>query len=184
MVFHNKSGTIPFKWKNTMIWQFMIASIIPSKLIVVSQIWISLTFELMIIPVWTKLPGIPLIHFQMPFVLLTETLLLCWPLLPTLHNILNQIIIILTLNIPSWVTTLARAGRKEDTVTGFTIRKMLQKMRSYCSVCSINKRVYYFHVPVVLGSQWMTVFIEHHHFIYICSVDWCIYLPSLQQFTC
>ena len=50
MEFQRKPRTIPFQCENTTIEKFMTDSITPFQLIVVAQIWISLTFPLMIVP--------------------------------------------------------------------------------------------------------------------------------------
>ena len=61
---------------------------------------------------------------------------------------------------------------------------MLQKSRFDCSVCSINKRFYYFHGPVIIGPQWSTCFIQNHHCIAFSTFDWCVCLPSIHYLTC
>ena len=65
----------------------------------------------------------------MTFMLPLETMLVCWPPLPIPINSLNQIIMILTLNIPSWLTNLVVAIREEDTAPGSIIIK--HKKRDY-----------------------------------------------------
>ena len=45
------------------------------------------------------------------------------------HNLFYQIMIILTLNIPSWVKTIAVSGQQEDTATGSMMENMLQKLK-------------------------------------------------------
>ena len=52
-------------------------------------------------------------------------------------------------------------------------KNMKNKTRLYFSVCSIDKRFYYCHGPVVFGLQLRTLSIKHQHFISLCSVDWC-----------
>ena len=88
----------------------MTDSIILFQLIVVAQICISLTLPLLIVPTQTKDPGIPLIRSQMLFLLPLDTLLVHLPPLPIPQNLLNQIMMILTLYIPSRATTLTMAG--------------------------------------------------------------------------
>ena len=53
----------------------MTDSIIPFQLIVLAQLLISLSFPLMIVPARTKYSGIPLIRFQLPFLLPLDTML-------------------------------------------------------------------------------------------------------------
>ena len=127
MVFCSKVSTRLFQWENLTIWLFINISIIPFQLILLPQLWISLPFPLMIVPVPKNDPGIPLIRFQLPFLLPLETMLVHWSPLPIPHNFLNQIMMIMTLTIPSWVTTLYMAGQKEDTAPGFMVEKYATK---------------------------------------------------------
>ena len=105
----------------------MTASVIPFQLILVPHIWISLPLPLIIFPA-QKNQGIPLIRFQIPFMLPLETLLVCWPPLPFTHNFLNQIILIMILDIPSLVITLSMEGQKEDTAPCFMVEKDATKI--------------------------------------------------------
>ena len=84
----------------------MTDSKIPFQLIVVAHIWIFLTFLLMIVPAQTNDPGIPLIRFQLPFMLPFDNQLGHLPPSMIPHKFLNQSIMILRLYIPSWVITL------------------------------------------------------------------------------
>ena len=152
-------------------------------MIVVVHIWISLTFKLMIVPAQSKVPGITLIRFHMPFLLPMETMLLHWTTHPITHNLLNQIIMILTLYIRSWVTTLAVSWQEEDTASGSMMEKYFKTIL-YCSVCSINTKVYYCHGTVGLVLELRNSFIEHNRLSSLCSVDWCVWLPYLHYFTC
>ena len=57
---------------------------------------------------------------------------------------------------------------------------MLQKTRFDCSMFSINKRLYYCHGPVIMGSQLSTWFIQNHHCIAF-FYSWLIWLPPLSS---
>ena len=46
-----------------------------------------------------------------------------------------------------------------DNHCGSMMKKILQKLRFYCSICSINKRVYYCRGPVIMSSQLKSWFI-------------------------
>ena len=59
-----------------------------------------------------------------------------------------------------------------------------KKSSHHCSVFSINKGLYYCHVPVIMVSQLRTCFIQNHHCIDIFTVDWCVCLPSFHYSTC
>ena len=96
----------------------MTDSIIPFRLNLVSHIWTSLPFPLMTVPTLTQEPGIPLIRFEITFMLPMENLLVCWPPLPITRNFLYQIMMILKLNMLSLVTTLSVTGWKEDNASG------------------------------------------------------------------
>ena len=109
-------------------------------------------------------------------------MLVSWTPLPIPNNFLKQITIILTLNIPSWVTTLDVAGREDDTAPCFMTENIITK--SYCCVCKINKQVDCCHGPVRFCSKLRTCFIEHYHFKSICSVGLCVLLLSLHYFMC
>ena len=61
-------------------------------------------------------------------------------------------------------------------------------MRFYWSVCSLNKRFYYFHVlvhgPARSGSELRNWFIKHRYCMALCSVYFCVWIPYLHHFTC
>ena len=59
---------------------------------------------------------------------------------------------------------------------------MLQNLRFYCFICLIKNSVYYCHVPVRIGLHLSNSFIQHHHWISLRWVDWCVWLPSLHCF--
>ena len=105
----------------------MTASITPFQLILVPPFLISLSFPLVIVPTQTKEPIIPLIRFQLSFMLPPETLLVRLPPLLINHNFKNQITMIMKLTIPSRVTTLSMAGKKENTSPGFVVEKYATK---------------------------------------------------------
>ena len=73
-------------------------------------------------------PCITLIRFHIPFLLSLETLLVCWPTLLTTHKFLSWSMMILILNIPSCVTTLAVARWQYDTDPGFIMENMKHKI--------------------------------------------------------
>ena len=127
-----------------------------------------LPFPLSIVPTPPKEPGIPLIRSQMPFMLPLETILVCWPPLLNPYNFLSQIMTMMTLNIPSWATSLAVAGKKRGYCSRFHDGKLFFKKIVYIAPSSINKRVYYCHGPNRMVSQLRNSFIEHpivYHFV-------------------
>ena len=120
MAFQRKVRVSKFQWVNTTIWLFMTSSTIPLKLMVLDHTRISLPLPLMIFIV-PKNSNRTLIHFQLHFILPLENMLVCWPPLPIPHNFLSFILIILTLNIPSWVKNLSISVWKEDTAPSSTM---------------------------------------------------------------
>ena len=162
----------------------MTDSIIPFKLILSTQLWLFLPFVSMIVPAWAKYLILPLIRLNPKFNLLTENMLLLWPPVPNTHNFWDQIMIIMTLTISSWGTTLYVKGQKRGYWCRFHGGKICYKqLRFYCSTFSINKRTYNFHRPVIMGSQLRTCLVEHHCFIPQNLVDLCVWIPSLHSFT-
>ena len=111
-------------------------------------------------------------------------MLVHWQPLSIHHNFLKKIITILTIYTPSQVTTLCVTWWQNNTASGSITERDSKKLMFYCSTCSIQTRVYYCHGPVRMGSQLRNFFILNHHFISLCSVDWCIRFQSLHQFTC
>ena len=113
-----------------------------------------------------------------------ENLLVRLPPLLTPYNFLSIIMMILTLNIPSWKTTLYVAENRGYFSRFYDVIRCYQSTRLYLSLCSINKRFCYYHGLVRKGWYLRTFFIEHHHFISLCSVDWYVCLFSIHYLTC
>ena len=111
-----------------------------------------------------------------------ENLLVRLPPLLTPYNFLSIIMMILTLNIPSWKTTLYVAENRGYFSRFYDVIRCYQSTRLYLSLCSINKRFCYYHGLVRKGWYLRTFFIEHHHFISLISALFC--LPYLYFLTC
>ena len=87
----------------------------------------------------TKNPGITLMRFHLPFLLILETLLVCWQTLLTTQIFLSWSMMILIVNIPSCVSTLAVARWHEDTTPGSIMEKYATKNWGSIAMCVILK---------------------------------------------
>ena len=164
----------------------MTTSIIPFRLILVSQLWINLPLPLMVDPACIKEPATPQIWFQLPFLLPLKNLLVLWPPLLILHNPFSYLLMILT---PHHAIKKYEPYRGRVKI-GYCSRKhdekiCYKKTRLYCSTWfDKDKKLYYCHF--FLGiiqrrglSSWKINIVWTKD-----SVGWFVCLPSILYFTC
>ena len=134
---------------------------------------------------WTpKYSNIPLIHFQLLFMLPTEYLLVCLPPFLISHNFLSCILMILTLTYHQEWQTFPYQYENRILLQIPWWENMPKKSRFDCSMYSINKILYYCHGTIIMSSQLRTWFIKNHHCIAFFYIWLVCFLPFLHCLSC
>ena len=103
-------------------------------------------------PCLKKYIYIPLLYYQLPFLLTLGNILFILLKLVTPSKLIYLLPNILKLSISRWKAYITVIVWKGTNMLGSMMKLYATKTSFYCYPCSIHKRIYYFHVLFIIHS--------------------------------